>query len=464
MKIVLVYPPPIPILSKSYDSDNHNQMSGLGLLYLATVVKDKHDVTIIGGTANPIPADEIVEQISELKPDILGISTIFSTLIISGKIIAKEIKKRFPKTTIIFGGNHATFIADELAREKYVDIVVVGEGEVTFKEVVEKIDLNESLEDTKGIVFRKNGKIVRTPPRPNIKDIDTIPFPDWTLHYDKMPKSIPMCSSRGCPHDCIYCSTTSFWGRKWRPRSAQNMVDEIKYTFDVFSPEQRHLEVGFVDDNFTVNRERVKTFSRLVQREDFEIQWGASSRIELIDDELLEIMADSGCKDLFFGVESGSDRVLKLMNRHYTVDEVKAKVEKCLEYGILSICSFMIGNPFEDKSDIEKTFSLLKELRSYKVQVHIFTPLIGTEVFINAGKYGVKLIDEEYNTMRLESKALLNTRYLKAQEIEDAHHKGWGYILKRYREAALLEKVAKENRARRAESLKIKNQHLRKAS
>jgi radical SAM superfamily enzyme YgiQ (UPF0313 family) len=111
----------------------------------------------------------------------------------------------------------------------------------------------------------------------------------------------------------------------------------------------------------------------------------------------------------------------------------------------------MIGNPYEEKSDIDKTFALLKELKSYKVQVHIFTPLIGTDVYNNAKKFGVEILDNEYDTARLESRALLNTRYLTAKEIETTYQKGLGLVLKRYREAQLLEKIAERNRASRKE-------------
>lgn len=454
MKIVLVYPPPIPLVTKAYEEDD--SLLGLGLLYLATHVKSHHDVTILGGTKNTTLTDDMIEQIEKLKPDVLGISTIFTTLLISGKKIAREIKKKFPGTVTIFGGNHATFIAEQLVSEPFVDIVVRGEGELTFKELIERIDSKRSIEDVKGIVYQRDGKVIRTPSRPPIREIDTIPFPDWKLAQNGMPKEIPMCSSRGCPHDCIYCSTTSFWGRKWRARSPQNLIMEVRNLFDVFRPEKKELMVGFVDDNFTVNRKRVIDFCRLISREDFNVKWGVSSRLEFIDEELLNIMADAGCGTLFLGIESGSVKVLKQMNRHYTPDDARLKVERCIDLGIVPTCSFMIGNPFEDRSDVEKTFDLLKTLKSYRVQVHIFTPLIGTRLFNNREKYGVEIFPVENESMNLESRAILNTKYLKAKEIEELYLKGMGYVFKRYREGKFLEKIAEKNRARRAEALKNK--------
>jgi radical SAM superfamily enzyme YgiQ (UPF0313 family) len=462
MKIVLIYPPPIPLLTTKNDKDNH--LIGLGLLYLATQVKDKHDVTILGGATNPTPVDEMIEQIAALKPDILGVSTIFSTLMVGGKIIAQEVRKRFPKTTIIFGGNHATFTARELAPEPFVDFVVKGEGEITFKELVERLDQKRPVDDVKGIVYMHGGEVIETPPREPIADIDTIPFPDWSLASDKMPKQITMCSSRGCPHDCIYCSTTAFWTRTWRARSAQNMIDEIRSVFEHYEPEKKILQIGFVDDNFTVNRKRVIEFCRLVGQQEFEIMWGCSSRIELLDDELLQIMSDAGCTDMFLGVESGSPRVLKKMNRRYTPEEVKTKVLRCMDFGILPTCSFMIGNPFEDKSDVEATLTMLKQLKSFKVQTHLFTPLIGTRVYDNSEEYGVEILTNNDDSMNLEAKALLNTRYLTAKEIEEYYHKGVGLVFKRYREAELLRKIVNAYREKRKEELLKKDQTLRLAS
>lgn len=447
MKIVLVYPPPVPLLT-TYNA-NDIQVQGLGLLYLSAVLDRDHDVTIIGAGINPTPVEDIIEQIARVKPDVLGISTVFSTLIIGGKIIARETRKRFPDTIIIFGGNHATFIADRLAAEPYADIVVKGEGEVTFKELIERIDRKQSTADVRGIVYKNNGRIVCTDSRAYIRDIDAVPFPKWGEVYDKMPKGVPLCSSRGCPYSCIYCSTTSFWGRKWRARSVQNLVAEIRYIFDIFRPEKKELFVSFIDDNFTVDSNRVKEFCEIVNREDFSLKWGASSRIELMDDELLAAMAAGGCRNLFFGIESGSDRVLEKIKRDYTTREVEDRVERCLEFGILPTCSFMIGNPFEDREDIEKTFLLLKKLKSYRMQLHIFTPLIGTAVFNEAHKFGIEILTDEYESMNLEQKALINTRYLKAEEIEELYHRGTGLMLKRYREGKVLEKLARENRIRR---------------
>lgn len=445
MKVVLISPTPTPIFSKKHSEDT--QIEGLGLLYLATSIKDHHDVSIIEGT-RPIPTETIIEEVTRLEPDIVGISTIFSSLMLSGEKIAREIRKRFPRTKIIYGGNHATFTADELARKDYVDVVVVGEADLTFPELVAKMDRGQSLEDVKGIVFREDGKFIRTEPRPAIQDVNTVPFPDWTIVTDKIPKSIKVCSSRGCPHDCIYCSTTAFWGRKWRPRTAQNIIDEINYVLDVYKPEKRSLGIGFVDDNFTVDKGRVMEFCRLIDEQDAELQWGASSRIELIDRELLRTMAASGCNGVFLGVESGSDRVLKMMKRRYSAEEVREKVEMCLDVGIIPTCSFMIGNPYEDRSDIERSLSLLKELRTYKVQVHIFSPLIGTEIFKYPDKFGAEILTDQSELMNPEEKAFLNTKYMKAEEVEDLFQRGVGFAIRRHREKPLIDKLARTNRER----------------
>lgn len=453
MKIVLVYPPPVPLVTRGHENDDSPM--GLGLLYLATMVKQNHDVTILGGMGNRLTPEEMIERIEGLHPDVLGISTIFSTLLIGGKIVAQEIKRKLPGTTIIFGGNHATFTAEELIKETYIDIIVMGEGEFTFKELIERLDRKQSYHDVQGIVYCQSGKVIRTPPRPLLQDINTLPFPDFSIQQSKMPQQIPMCSSRGCPHDCIYCSTTSFWGRKWRARSPQNLIDEFHGIFDTFKPVKRELMVGFIDDNFTVNRNRVFEFCRLLSYEDFRLKWGVSSRLEFIDKELVQTMAEVGCASLFFGIESGSERVLKQMNRHYSPGEALEKVEMCVDLGIIPTCSFMIGNPFEDRSDIEKSFQLIRTLKSYKVQVHIFTPLIGTNLYTDKDAFGVEILTAKNETMNLESKALLNTHYLKATEIEELYNKGVGYVLRRHREGVSLEKIAERNR-----EIQWKKRHL----
>ncbi|MCP5101911.1 MAG: radical SAM protein [bacterium] len=462
MNIVLVYPPPFPLLTKP--SDQTHVVTGLGLLYLATQVKDKHNVSILGASTNPTPVPEMIERITALKPDVLGISTIFTTLVIGGKQIAAEIKKRFPNVFIIFGGNHATFTAKELLNEPYVDVVVKGEGEITFKELIDRLDANRPYDDLEGLVYKKDGQTIDNPPRKPIADIDSIPFPDWSIITDKMPVQMPVNSSRGCPNDCIYCSTTSFWTRKWRARSAQNIIDEIKSVFQRFQPEEKKLVINFVDDNFTVNRKRVMELCRLLGECNFKLLWGCSSRVELLDDEILRVISQAGCNQIFMGIESGSARVLRQMKRHYTPELVKEKVELCLEYGIIPTCSFMVGNPFEDRSDVEETFALIGILKSYKVQVHIFTPLIGTPVYRDPQKYGVEILSTDSEKMTLEAKAQLNTCYLSSREIEELYNKGVGLVLRRHREAQILNKIASKNRKKMAKKFAASGNKTESAS
>jgi anaerobic magnesium-protoporphyrin IX monomethyl ester cyclase len=446
MKVCLIYPEPFPLYTSI---DTKGLPEGLGLLYLATVIKPHHDVTIIGSAFNPLSCDEIIAKIGQMQPDIIGISTVFSTLMRSARVIARRVKELFPDKVVVFGGNHAHFIAADLIREPYVDVVVLGEAEDSFRELVEHLERGRDLADVRGILYKRDGVPCRTPARPPIQDLDTLPFPERQLFFQKIPENfvIPMLGSRGCPFHCIYCSTTAFWGRRWRARSPESIVAELVDIAERFEVEpDTPLMFGFVDDNLAVDKARLLRFCELLRDSGRTFEWGGSARIEMLDQEMIDALAQSFCTQIFFGVESGSDRVLQRLGRHYTRGEVNDTVGRCIEAGILPTLSFIVGFPFEEPEDVEQTLSLLREVPSYKVQIHMLTPFIGTDIFEKSDELGVSLSSRDTESMSLESTPIISSRHLSSPQIHAYFQRGTGYAAKRYREARFLEERCKKAR------------------
>jgi radical SAM superfamily enzyme YgiQ (UPF0313 family) len=223
-----------------------------------------------------------------------------------------------------------------------------------------------------------------------IKNLDKLPFPkhDWFLNgrylafYPiKILKRIRwgfVESSRGCPYKCIFCSPTlriSF-GKRYRVRSAENVVDEIEYLVS------RGVNViKFVDDEFTLDRERIEKLCDEIIKRKIKIKWIAQGRVGNLDRKIIKKMKMAGCSTLCFGVESGSDRILKLLKKDQTTEQIKKIFKLCKEYGILTVAYFLIGCPTETKEEILQTYKLCKEINPIMIQVAFFTPYPGSPYY-----------------------------------------------------------------------------------
>jgi len=352
----------------------------LGLAYIAAMLeKYGHEVAILDLSILDFKGDfetrkakrnQFIKQMLEKEnPDVLGLTCntaerfdVFS--------IADFVKENFD-VPIVAGGIHVTFTAEETLRDsKSIDIILRGESEYTVVELCENLEKNRGLENIRGITFRnKNNKIISTLPRPFIEDLDSLPFParhllDIEAYPIRMPASAGLwkykvtnaISSRGCPFECAYCSTTLMWGRKIRFRSPKNFVDELELVHNTYS----FLD-GFTlsDDNFTVNRERVLKICEEIKKRRLDIVWDCYAHIHNISDELVKNMASAGCKLIAFGVESASERMLRIMNKPEDITYVKKAVQICKKYGVLPKCNFMFGYPGETEKDVRQTLEFI---------------------------------------------------------------------------------------------------------
>ena len=406
MRIFLIDPPFYRFIGY------YNRYFPLGLSYLAAVLqKNGHEVLIYDAdyNANPSKMDfsqlekdypiyldalknddhpiwrEMREEIDSFKPQLVGI-TVWTTFAASSFKTAQLCKQYNKNIPVVFGGPHSTTKFEEIMKIcTDVDIIVKGEGENTLLELIEKQEgkdkiVPEVLESIKGIAYRKNAEIVSTPDREFIEELDSLPFPDRELllnkdSYDSEDMGLLM-TSRGCPYRCSYCAT-NIWKRKTRYRSVDNVIDEIKFIIDNYGTRQ----FTFKDDSFTVNRERALEFCDELIKEKLDINWDCNTRVNLLDEQSLIKMKQAGCNGIKVGIETGNERVLKLINKRTTLSQAREAARLFRKVGIHWTGYFMMGLPSETKEEIYQTLEFMKELKPDFASLSTYEPFPGTRLF-----------------------------------------------------------------------------------
>ena len=364
----------------------------LGLLYLESYLHQSYDcdIKILDCIVSEIGYKEIRRYISEEKPDIVGITS-FTSVMYDLLKVASIIKEVSPETKVIVGGAHATIYPIETASLPNIDAVAIGDGEVTFAELVRKIALNTSIDGIKGIAFKINGNVVMTGNREYNKDLDSLPFPDRTkVPYQKYTCSIgrekvmtTVMSSRGCPFRCTFCNSPE---KSYRVRSPQNIILELEKINKLGIK-----EVFFFDDLFNINKKRVLEICTLIKEKRLQLRWSFRGRINGIDEELVKALKESGCERIQFGIETGSDEEMKLLRKKLTTSEVRRVVSICSDLGITTTGSFMIGLPGDTIDKIKNRFRFAEGLGLDYVQYAVLIPYPYTEVYkegIRRGFFG----------------------------------------------------------------------------
>ncbi|MDD5431440.1 MAG: radical SAM protein [Candidatus Omnitrophica bacterium] len=347
-----------------------------------------------------------IENFIELDDsDIVGITCVTNQHF-NSRLLAGLFKKKKKKPIIVFGGPHATCLHEQIISHFPVDFVVRGEGENTFLELVKAIETKKVPYTVKGLTFKSDGKIIKTADRELIPDLDSLPFPTYAdydleayipyldyepfLGKDNRKKiTLPILTARGCPNKCNFCSCPVLWNNKVRLRSPGNVLNEIK----------RLKELGvkhfmFSDDTFLLNFDRVKKFCNLIIDNGINITWSSAGRVEPVSCEVLELMKKAGCFRIFFGVESGSPRILKNINKNITQDQICNAFNLSRKAKMDAYAFIMVGNPGEDNSTIAETISILRKSKPDGIVAGITQVFPGTELEDLAKSEG--FINESY--------------------------------------------------------------------
>jgi len=365
MKVMLVFPP------RGFTSKN--AMPHLGLAYLAAVLEENDiQVEILDAQVERLSWKDLKKKYLQSKPDIVGISSLTEMRFESFKS-AQIAKKSLPESIVIMGGPHASLSAhDTLLNVPSVDIIVRGEGEYTLLETCKTFENNENLESVKGISYRENGKeIIHNDSRPLIKNLDTLPFPayhllpiekyNFKLNVPGVGKlsALNVITSRGCPIGCAFCATSKMLGKKWRARSPSNVLDELEYLIETYGIKA----IWFSDDIFTMNKKRVMEICDGIINKGLYIKFTCSIRVDTVDKELLSKMKEAGCYSIFYGVESGSQRILdEIIEKKISIEQIKKVSNWLNELEILNNPSYIASFPDETNEELDKTINLMHEL------------------------------------------------------------------------------------------------------
>lgn len=375
MKILLINPPAGSIYYML-----RLKTPPLGLAYVAAVLKQaNHQVKIID--LNVESVDYQTLPYSDF--DLVGISVDTTRYPVALKI-AEAAKRQ--KRMVVAGGQHVTFFDSEALFSGWFDFVVRGEGEYTMLDLVQHIEEGNSFQEVKGISFLSDGELIRTPSRPLIQDLDSLPYPARDLlplqNYTVTLKGrfmTPALTSRGCPFNCDFCSASQFFGRKWRTRSIENVMEELELLYENYG----YRAVAFFDDHFTLNPNRMVEFCENILKNNWDLYWWAFSRVDSVvkNEELVELMAKAGLKQVFIGFESGNQEVLDNYGKDLSVDNAFKAVEILKKYKITVWASFIIGALNETKKTIKQTIKFANRLNPEYIQFGILTPYPGTALF-----------------------------------------------------------------------------------
>lgn len=378
----------------------------IGLVSLCTILKKNNinseiiDFNIVN-QSNTILNDDFSEvsittfgdYILKKEFDIISFYTMANSYHIS-ILIANYIKSKATNITIIFAGPQATVCAeDTLNAFPFVDLISLGEGELTICNIIESIS-NKSYQSCPSIVYRQQNTIVSNRIFPLIENLDDLPYLDYSfVPYIKNTSVMPIEVGRGCPFSCSFCSTKNFWQRQYRLKSSERIISEIKYIKQNMNID----EFNFEHDSLTANRKTIISFCEDLIKNNLNIIWRCSSRIDILDEELISILKSAGCYKIFMGIETGSPRMQKIINKNLHFENFWNTVSLLQKYNIESIFSFIYGFPNETPNDLSLTLDVISELMKMKVkhiQIHKLCILRGTEFY---DKYKINLlkIDEQ---------------------------------------------------------------------
>jgi anaerobic magnesium-protoporphyrin IX monomethyl ester cyclase len=348
----------------------------LGAAYISAALKEKkYPVDILDFDSKRGPKFEDTKDFDVSNYDIIGFS------VKAGKSLSFHLYhidrvKSIPKKTVIVGGPLVTAMPERFLRETKADYVILGEGEETIIKLLDVISKKRDIKKLKlipGLGFRCKGEVIINPPV-MICDLDKLPIPDYasfdmekylgtSLEFGE--RNINMFTSRGCPFNCQFCSHS--FGRKWRGQSAKRIIKELKYLIKKY----KIRSVYFQDDNFMFSRDRVLEFCRLVKP--LHIWWICEGRANNIKEEVVRAMKDAGCAFIRMGLESGSERMLKIMNKGHTLRHSREAIEVFRKLGMPVRAGFMIGMPKETLADSKKTLTFMKEIYRKSPGAHLWT-------------------------------------------------------------------------------------------
>ncbi|MFX0186785.1 MAG: B12-binding domain-containing radical SAM protein [Candidatus Hodarchaeota archaeon] len=385
----------ILLLSVSSESFFYDQLViPFGLISLASYIEDQQ-FEIKGIEMNNPPEKinqrylqvdkEFLKEIEEFSPDIIAMSS-YASNIYNIIFWANLLKKKLPNCVIMVGGNHASYIDKEILEKcPGIDIVVRFEGEIPFKMISEKLlNNNDNFSDVPSITYRSNGEIKKNPQAELIKDLSSLPMlnRDYFKFETKSKDEVyhaDLISARGCPFNCTFCNCNHYWSKRYRVRHIDSIIKELKSLKEEY-PNLKSIRIR--DESVTINKVRCKKLCDAIKENGLVLEFQAHSRLDGLDEEVIQNLSEAGFKLVFIGMESGSQRILNILNKGIDISRAGDVVSQLRDYGIKFRISFMSETPDEKLKDVKKTIKLIKKLR---LNVKTNEYYIGTGVAIYPG-------------------------------------------------------------------------------
>lgn len=387
-KVLLIHP---PTSTKGFCAGQP-----MGIPYLGAFLKSKgHKVKLLDMGPHGVDFDMLPEKLNEASPDIVGLSFMTSQASYAKRVL-EIVKRTRPETIIVAGGVHTTALPEEVLHYPEVDFIVIGEGEYVLSDLVSAIEEGgDSFRHIPGVGYKESGGIRINPRGPMIKDLNTLPFPLWEeLPYDRYKfvflgereekVLFPIITGRGCPYLCNFCAEEILFQRKVRFRSIDNIFAEICDVIDRFNAKY----ISFYDDTLTVSKDRIMDLCNRILDEKINIEWKCTATANTVDEELLRLMKEAGCRMMNFGVESGDPQVIKNIKKPVNHEQVIEAFNLTHKVGIHTTAFFMVGNLGEDWSSVQKTIDFATKLKADVLSCAIMTPYPGTPIYQLATQKG----------------------------------------------------------------------------
>ena len=333
----------------------------LGIGYLTAALQSGHEVKALHYEHISEAKKDLPSVLKSFMPDSVGFTcTSFNRGNVRKTILL--LKEICPDVKVIVGGVHASFCTEQVLRTYKADIVVIGEGEISLRELCDALDNKTSLHEVSGIAFLENDCFMQTTERMKISKLDELPSPDYSFAESLMTRSGMgfMITSRGCPAHCYFCSTSSYWGQKVRRCSPSRVVDEMEALIKRFGVKK----IFFHDDTFNLGISRVKEICQIIRDRGIKIEWGCTCRVTPISEEMLSDMVSAGCRHIGWGVESGSESILNSLGKNITLEQIKTAFNMSAKFSdVLSTGGLvMVGNEGETEETIKETINFLNTL------------------------------------------------------------------------------------------------------
>lgn len=412
MRILLINPP-------GWQKESIN----VGLSYLAAaVLKEGHGVKIFDINISNQPPQVVADRVKEFSPQVIGFSVKTAT-VQPACIISRSIKKVYNKAIHVAGGPHISLAYEEFLRENHeFDYAFIGESDISFPDFIKKVNSNKELSGISGICYRNKDKIVATE-KEIISDLDSLPFPNFNVIDTFQPDRFryPLITSRGCPYSCIYCCVSLISSKKWRARSVENILKELKHAKERYNI--GNFEI--LDDNFTLHLNRAKEFCRQLKSEKFNFTWYCHNgiRADKLDWELAKLMKRSGCTSVAIGVESGDKKIFNSIKKGEKLSHIVQAVHLIKKAGMRTVGYFIIGLPGDDLNGTLKTIKFQQFLGLDDFTYGILTPYPGTEVWSIIKEKGKILVDIK-DVYHFSDKLTVPIEYpgFSSSQIEEAYY------------------------------------------